>query len=234
MSHLLLSYWLKQVPWLAPESVWCHCSLPPVQRWDRNRTPATDTTIYREKTERRHIELLFIAILKSRWKNSARFPYFWQDFIPVPATSGKGCVCVCVCVCLAMAQLVGSWFSDQGLNSGPPQWKHQVLTTGLPGSSWMVNVLWSAPNSAYCEWLFSSLYVKALDITLWDIFNFLLSSFDHSWRENMPFKQFPKSFPAQRPVYILSSFNPVWKHLYNILKKLYGLSLCLILSNSIF
>ena len=101
MSHLLLSHWLKQVPWLAPESVWGHCSLPPIQRWDRNRTPATDTTIYREKTER-HIELLFIAILKSRWKNSARFPYFWQDLIPVPATSGMGCVCVGVCVCVCV------------------------------------------------------------------------------------------------------------------------------------
>ena len=101
-----------------------------------------------------------------------------------------------VCVCLATAQLVGSWFSDQGLNSGPPQWKHQILTTGLPGSSWMVNVLWSALNSAYWECLFSSLYSKALDITLWDIFNFLLPSFDHTWREKMPFKQFPKSFPS--------------------------------------
>ena len=121
-----------------------------------------------------------------------------------------------------------------GIEPEPQQWKHQILTTGLPGSSWMVNVLWSALNSAYWECLFSSLYSKALDITLWDIFNFLLPSFDHTWREKMPFKQFPKSFPAQRPVYILNNFNPVWKHLYNILKKLYGLSLCLILSNPIF
>ena len=29
----------------------------------------------------------------------------------------------------------GSWFSDQGLNQGPWQWKHKVLTTGLPGKS---------------------------------------------------------------------------------------------------
>ena len=30
---------------------------------------------------------------------------------------------------------VGSWFSDQGLNQGPRQWKHEVLTTGPPGKS---------------------------------------------------------------------------------------------------
>ena len=31
--------------------------------------------------------------------------------------------------------LVGSWFPDQGLNPGPQQWKHRVLTTGPPGNS---------------------------------------------------------------------------------------------------
>lgn len=141
---------------------------------------------------------------------------------------------VCLCVCIwprhslrDLGFLVRDW--TQAHHSE----RHQVLTTGLHQSSWMVNVLWLALNSAYWEWLFSSLYSKALDITLWDIFNFLLPSFDHTWGENMPFKQFPKSFPAQRSVYILNNFNPVWKHLYNILKKLYGLSLCLILSNSI-
>ena len=29
----------------------------------------------------------------------------------------------------------GSQFPNQGLNPGPQQWKHQVLTTGLPGNS---------------------------------------------------------------------------------------------------
>ena len=28
--------------------------------------------------------------------------------------------------------LVGSWFPHQGLNSGPRQWKHRVVTTGQP------------------------------------------------------------------------------------------------------
>ena len=32
-------------------------------------------------------------------------------------------------------RLVGSWFPDQGSNPCPPQWKHRVLTTGLPGNS---------------------------------------------------------------------------------------------------
>lgn len=31
--------------------------------------------------------------------------------------------------------LTGSWFSDQDLNLGSWQWKHQVLTTVLPGNS---------------------------------------------------------------------------------------------------
>ena len=31
--------------------------------------------------------------------------------------------------------LVGSLFLDQGLNLGPQQWKHQVLTTGPPRNS---------------------------------------------------------------------------------------------------
>lgn len=30
---------------------------------------------------------------------------------------------------------VGSYFPDQGLNVGPWQWKHRVLTTRLPGNS---------------------------------------------------------------------------------------------------
>ena len=31
--------------------------------------------------------------------------------------------------------LAGSWFPNQGLNLGSLQWKHGVLTTGLPGNS---------------------------------------------------------------------------------------------------
>ena len=31
-------------------------------------------------------------------------------------------------------QLVGTHFLDQGLNSGPLQCKHRLLTTGLPGN----------------------------------------------------------------------------------------------------
>ena len=34
-----------------------------------------------------------------------------------------------------ITQLMGSWFSDQGLNPGPWQWEHGVLTSGPLGSS---------------------------------------------------------------------------------------------------
>ena len=32
-------------------------------------------------------------------------------------------------------QHMGSWFPDWGWNQCPLQWKHQVVTTGLPGKS---------------------------------------------------------------------------------------------------
>ena len=38
-------------------------------------------------------------------------------------------------------QLVGSQFPDQGLNRGPWQWKLRILTTGLPGNFWVVEIL---------------------------------------------------------------------------------------------
>ena len=34
-----------------------------------------------------------------------------------------------------VAQLLGSWFPNQGLNPCPQQWKCKFLTTGLPGNS---------------------------------------------------------------------------------------------------
>ena len=34
--------------------------------------------------------------------------------------------------------LMGSWFPDQGSNSGPCCWKLRVLTTGLPGNSFII------------------------------------------------------------------------------------------------
>ena len=33
------------------------------------------------------------------------------------------------------ARLLGSWLTQQGSNLNPRQWKHRVLTTGLPGNS---------------------------------------------------------------------------------------------------
>ena len=42
--------------------------------------------------------------------------------------------------------LARSWFSYQGWNSGPQQWKHRVLTTGLPGNSLL---FWSFKSSLY-------------------------------------------------------------------------------------
>ena len=36
-----------------------------------------------------------------------------------------------------------SWFPHQGLNLGPPQWKHRVLTTGPPGNSPFWFPVWS-------------------------------------------------------------------------------------------
>ena len=36
---------------------------------------------------------------------------------------------------------MGSWFLNWGLNPRPQYWKHEVLTTGLPGKSLMDTVL---------------------------------------------------------------------------------------------
>ena len=36
---------------------------------------------------------------------------------------------------LFLSHHVGSYFPDQGLNLYPLQWKHRILTTGLPGKS---------------------------------------------------------------------------------------------------
>ena len=37
--------------------------------------------------------------------------------------------------------LVESQFPDQGLNPGPQQCEHRVLTAGLPGNSWKLDIL---------------------------------------------------------------------------------------------
>ena len=49
--------------------------------------------------------------------------------------------CVCVCVCVRSTQFAGSWFTDQGSNPGPWQWKHEILTTGPPGNSLFGSIL---------------------------------------------------------------------------------------------
>ena len=42
--------------------------------------------------------------------------------------------------------LARSWFSYQGWNAGPQQWKHRILTTGLPGNSLL---FWSFKSFLY-------------------------------------------------------------------------------------
>ena len=61
---------------------------------------------------------------------------FLSLFFFLPTTQGV-CICLFVCFCLTM-WLVGSSFSQQGLNLGPWQWKCGVLTTELQGISWGV------------------------------------------------------------------------------------------------
>ena len=43
---------------------------------------------------------------------------------------------------LLAPQHAGSYFLDQRLNPHPPQWKHGVLTIGLPGKSPVCNVIY--------------------------------------------------------------------------------------------
>lgn len=44
-------------------------------------------------------------------------------------------------MCVRSTWFAGSWFTDQGCNPGPWQWKHEILTTGPPGNSLFGSIL---------------------------------------------------------------------------------------------
>ena len=58
------------------------------------------------------------------------YAYIWLHILCVP----HGLV-FCLLVFGHAAQLVGSQIPDQGLNMGPQQRKHGILTSGLAGNS---------------------------------------------------------------------------------------------------
>ena len=63
-------------------------------------------------------------------------------------------------------QLAGSWFPDQGLNLGPLQWKHQVLTTGPWGKSVFVTTSISSVQSLSHVRFFLTPWIAACQASL--------------------------------------------------------------------
>ena len=56
------------------------------------------------------------------------------------------CFLIIIFLFLSFFWLARSWFSYQEWNPGPQQWKHRILTPGLPGNSLL---FWSFKSSLY-------------------------------------------------------------------------------------
>ena len=66
-----------------------------------------------------------------------------------------------------------TWFPNQGLNPGPQQWEHWVLTTGLPGNSpsllLKINLHFGKKHSFSCSRLIGIIVVRTTLITHWAV-----------------------------------------------------------------
>ena len=59
--------------------------------------------------------------------------------------------------------------SDQGLNLGPQEWKHRVLTTGLPGNSQKVSFQWTcflSSDQPLFQLIFISIYQALIFVNI--------------------------------------------------------------------
>lgn len=232
VSHLLLSCWLQEVPWLALESVWGPCSLPPSIKMRQEQD--TCNRHYHSKGKNRSGAHWIVVHSNSKIKveNSASFPYFWQDFIPGPATSEMARMCMCVY--LAMAQLVGSWFSGQGLNPGPPQWKapspnHWTAPEFLDGERPLIGA-----NSAYWEGFLVHCIPRPLTLPSETSLIFCYLPLIIPEEKICPLNNFPNLF-LPRGLFTSWTILTQSGNTYTIFSKNFlRLSLCLILSNSIF
>ena len=83
------------------------------------------------------------------------------------------------------AWFAGTCFPDQGLNPGPQQWEHWVLTTGLPGNSpsllLEINLYFGKKHSFSCSRLIGTIVVRTTLITHWVVHHgFIYHLMEHS------------------------------------------------------
>ena len=83
------------------------------------------------------------------------------------------------------AWFAGTCFPNQGLNPGPQQWEHWVLTTGLPGNSpsllLEINLYFGKRHSFSCSRLFGTIVVRTTLITHWVVHHgFIYHLMEHS------------------------------------------------------
>ena len=88
-----------------------------------------------------YFQLLYSCLLLSWHSNLHNLLLSWHsNFFIIIDYQNPHCFLFIWLLLGHAAWLVECWFSNQRSNPGPQQWKHPVLTTGLPGKSWIPTV----------------------------------------------------------------------------------------------